>query len=144
MPGAVKAVTKLFSGATAIPTIGSENPCQEQTEVVRAFAFTDDRVMPYCPDDDTEAYMAAGRATIAHCDLLIAVWDGRPPRGRGGTAEVVHLAVAQGTPVIHIPSDGAQAMGLLWSGFDPNVVTRSGDDRGVRQPFEDARAVCVI
>ena len=94
--------------------------------------------LPGDPDDDTEAYMAAGRATIAHCDLLIAVWDGRPPRGRGGTAEVVHLAVAQGTPVIHVPSDGDQPMALLWSGFDPNVVTRSGDDRGVRQPFEDA------
>jgi hypothetical protein len=80
--------------------------------------------------------MAAGRATIAHCDLLIAIWDGRPPRGRGGTAEVVHLAVAQGTPVVHIPADGETATSLLWSGFDPNVVTRSGDDRGVRQPFE--------
>ncbi|MEO5578939.1 MAG: hypothetical protein ABIR25_07820, partial [Sphingomicrobium sp.] len=92
--------------------------------------------LPGDPDDDAEAYMSAGRATIAHCDLLIAVWDGRPPRGRGGTAEVVHLAVAQGTPVIHIPADGEHAMTLLWSGFDPNVVTRSGDDRGVRQPFE--------
>ena len=92
--------------------------------------------LPGDPDDDAEAYMAAGRATIAHCDVLIAVWDGRPPRGRGGTAEVVHLAVAQGTPVIHIPADGEHAMTLLWSGFDPNVVTRSGDDRGVRQPFE--------
>ncbi len=92
--------------------------------------------LPGDPDDDAEAYMAAGRATIAHCDVLIAVWDGRPPRGRGGTAEVVHMAVAQGTPVIHIPADGEHPMGLLWSGFDPNVVTRSGDDRGVRQPFE--------
>ena len=40
--------------------------------------------------------MAAARATVAHCDMLIAVWDGRPPRGRGGTAEVVDLAVAAG------------------------------------------------
>ena len=66
--------------------------------------------LPGDPDDDTEAYLGAGRATIAHCDLLIAVWDGRPPRGRGGTAEVVHLAVAQGTPVIHVPSDGERPM----------------------------------
>lgn len=94
--------------------------------------------LPGDPSDDTEAYMNAGRATIAHCDLLIAVWDGRPPRGRGGTAEVVHLAVAQGIPVIHVPSDGEAPMGLLWSGFDPNVVTRNGDDRGVKQPFDSA------
>jgi hypothetical protein len=92
--------------------------------------------LPGDPDDSAEAYLAAGRATIAHCDLLIAVWDGLPPRGRGGTAEVVHLAVAQGTPVIHIPADGEKPIALLWSGFDPNVVTRGGDDRGVRQPFE--------
>jgi len=92
--------------------------------------------LPGDPDDDAEAYMAAGRATIAHCDVLIAVWDGRPPRGRGGTAEVVHQAVAQGTPVIHIPADGETPPALLWSGFDPNVVTRGGHDRGVRQPFE--------
>ncbi len=92
--------------------------------------------LPGDPDDDAEAYMAAGRATIAHCDVLIAIWDGKPPRGRGGTAEVVHLAVAQGTPVIHIPADGETPIALLWSGFDPNVVTRGGHDRGVRQPFE--------
>ncbi len=41
-----------------------------------------------------DAYVMTGRATVAHCDLLIAVWDGLPPRGRGGTAEVVELAVA--------------------------------------------------
>ena len=96
--------------------------------------------LPGDPDDAAEAYMAAGGATIAHCDLLIAIWDGQPPRGRGGTAEVVHLAVAQGTPVIHIPADGETPIALLWSGFDPNVVTRGGYDRGVRQPFEPRAA----
>ena len=28
-----------------------------------------------------------------------------PPRGRGGTAEVVELAITRGTPVIHVPVD---------------------------------------
>ncbi|QNP44066.1 hypothetical protein H9L15_05765 [Sphingomonas daechungensis] len=36
-------------------------------------------------DHHLESYVMAGRATVAHCDLLIAVWDGLPPRGRGGT-----------------------------------------------------------
>ncbi|MES2903149.1 MAG: hypothetical protein V4696_03100 [Pseudomonadota bacterium] len=92
--------------------------------------------LPGDPDDDADAYMAVGRATIAHCDVLIAIWDGKPPRGRGGTAEVVHMAVAQGTPVVHIPADGETPIALLWSGFDPNVVTRGGHDRGIRQPFQ--------
>ena len=29
-------------------------------------------------------YVMAGRATVAHCDILLAVWDGLPARGRGG------------------------------------------------------------
>ena len=46
-----------------------------------------------------------GRATVAHCDMLIAVWDGLPPRGRGGTGEVVQLALTRGTAIIHVPLD---------------------------------------
>ena len=43
-----------------------------------------------------DAYVMAGRATVAHCDLLIAVWDGLPPRGRGGTAEIVAAGARPG------------------------------------------------
>jgi hypothetical protein len=39
--------------------------------------------------DQPEGYAMAGRATVAHCDLLIALWDGLKARGRGGTGEVV-------------------------------------------------------
>ncbi|MEE6178711.1 hypothetical protein [Mycobacterium sp. 050134] len=35
------------------------------------------------------AYEAAGRWIAEHSDLLIAVWDGEPARGRGGTADAV-------------------------------------------------------
>ena len=58
---------------------------------------------------ELDAYVMTGRATVAHCDLLIAVWDGRPPRGRGGTGEVVQLAITRGTAVIHLPPDPAAA-----------------------------------
>ena len=34
-----------------------------------------------------DAYVMAGRATVAHCDVLIAVWDGLPQRGRGQQRE---------------------------------------------------------
>ena len=69
------------------------------------------------------AYVMAGRATIAHCDLLIAIWDGELPRGRGGTGEVVQIALLEGTPIFHLPIDPAQPARLLWSGFDPHVCT---------------------
>jgi len=69
------------------------------------------------------AYVMAGRATIAHCDLLIAIWDGELPRGRGGTGEVVQIALIEGTPILHVPIDPGQPARLLWSGFDPHVCT---------------------
>ncbi|MGW0423112.1 hypothetical protein [Streptomyces sp. NPDC003015] len=46
-----------------------------------------------------EAYFAAGRWIVDHCDRLIAVWDGRPARGRGGTGDVVAYARRTGVPV---------------------------------------------
>jgi hypothetical protein len=39
-----------------------------------------------------EAYEAAGRWIVDNVDHLIAVWDGRPSRGRGGTAQIVAYA----------------------------------------------------
>ena len=69
------------------------------------------------------AYVMAGRATIAHCDLLIAIWDGELPRGRGGTGEVVQIALLEGTPILHVPIDPKQPPRLLWSGLDPHVCT---------------------
>jgi hypothetical protein len=82
-----------------------------------------------------EAYVMAGRATVAHSDLLIAVWDGLPPRGRGGTGEVVELAVARGTPVIHVPVDEKSEITIRWSAFDPAVVTRRCEPSAAR-PFD--------
>lgn len=35
------------------------------------------------------AFDAAGQYVADHCDLLVAVWDGRPADGLGGTADAV-------------------------------------------------------
>jgi hypothetical protein len=84
---------------------------------------------------ELDAYVMAGRATVAHCDLLVAIWDGLLPRGRGGTGEVVDLAVAHGTPVLHVPVDSSQSPRLLWSAFDPIVVTARAEPTAER-PFD--------
>ncbi|MFE2422796.1 hypothetical protein [Streptomyces hokutonensis] len=55
-----------------------------------------------------EAYFAAGRWIVDHCDLLIAVWDGRPARGRGGTGDVVDYAERTGVPVTVVWPPGAR------------------------------------
>jgi hypothetical protein len=97
--------------------------------------------LPGDPNDRLEAYVMAGRGTVAHCDILVAVWDGLPPRGRGGTAEVVELAIHRGTAIVHIPVDAAEPH-ILWSAFDPNVLTRSRHDANVsRQLDEDNLAL---
>jgi hypothetical protein len=46
-----------------------------------------------------EAYYAAGRWIVDHADRLVAVWDGRPARGLGGTGDVVAYARRTGVPV---------------------------------------------
>ena len=81
---------------------------------------------------EPEAYAMAGRATVAHCDLLIAVWDGLKARGRGGTAEVVELAIAHGTPIAHLSPEADQPARLLWAAFDPVVDTKGVDPMAER------------
>ncbi|HVF38211.1 MAG TPA: hypothetical protein VNA29_09760, partial [Sphingomicrobium sp.] len=84
--------------------------------------------LPGDPTRPIDAYVMAGRATVAHSDLLIAVWDGDVPRGRGGTGEIVELAMARGTPIIHIPTDSGRPITLMWSAYDPAVLTMHSDD----------------
>lgn len=51
-------------------------------------------------DEPNEAaYDAAGRTVVDHSDVLLAVWDGKPSRGRGGTADAVNYARAAQVPV---------------------------------------------
>jgi hypothetical protein len=53
-----------------------------------------------------EAYEWAGQQVVDRCDALIAVWDGKPPRGRGGTAEIVRYARDCGVPLAVVSTKG--------------------------------------
>ena len=91
--------------------------------------------LPGAEGRELDAYVMTGRATVAHCDILIAVWDGLPPRGRGGTGEVVQLALTRGTAIAHLPLDPDAPPRLLWSAFDPTVVTLA-DEPEVERPAD--------
>lgn len=52
-------------------------------------------VLPY-PSPTEEAFMAAGREVVERCEVFLAVWDGGPSAGLGGTADVVHYAQTLG------------------------------------------------
>ena len=54
------------------------------------------------PGADEDAYLAAGRRVVELSDVMIAVWDAKPAKGKGGTADIVAFAVASGVPVVHI------------------------------------------
>ncbi len=58
-------------------------------------------VVPPDPGDPSReaAYARAGSAVLETCDVLLALWDGAPAHGRGGTAEVVAEARLTGRRV---------------------------------------------
>lgn len=51
---------------------------------------------------DEDAYLAAGRRVVELSDAMIAVWDAKPAKGKGGTADIVAYAIASSVPVVHI------------------------------------------
>lgn len=55
-----------------------------------------------------DAYLDCGMETVNGADVLLAVWDGEPARGKGGTADVVDYARSLGKPVIVIDTNSLQ------------------------------------
>jgi len=82
------------------------------------------------PERD-EQYRAAGQFIVRHCQILIAIWDGKSERGTGGTAEVVQeqlqglrasrqiIEPPEGFPVWRIPANRAGEPPLSESSDEP-------------------------
>lgn len=51
-----------------------------------------------------QAYANVGRFVVDHCFALVAIWDGRPERGKGGTAAVIKYAREKHCPIFIIDS----------------------------------------
>jgi len=60
------------------------------------------------PHSTDEAYYAAGAYIADHCDRLLAVWDGLPAGGLGGTGDIVTYARSLGRPVTVIWREGVE------------------------------------
>jgi hypothetical protein len=54
------------------------------------------------PGSEEDAYLAAGKRVVDASDIVFAVWNGRPAKGKGGTADVVAYARQRGRPLLHI------------------------------------------
>jgi hypothetical protein len=89
----------------------------------------------------TAAYEAVGRLVLEQSDVLLALWDGDPNRGRGGTSRVVADAVARHIPVIHINTHSELPTQLLWTGLSDaeieqpsvEIVPRAAADAAIAQ-----------
>jgi hypothetical protein len=49
-----------------------------------------------------QGYFRAGKVMVDRIDYLVAVWDGRPAAGVGGTGDVVAYAQSKKRPILHI------------------------------------------
>ena len=86
------------------PDAFSEPAALQEYKSLLALAASTEQ-LPYAAPSE-EAYAQAGYRVVDLCDLLVAVWDGAPARGKGGTGEVVQYARQQGKPVTVVWPDG--------------------------------------
>ncbi len=72
----------------------------DSREAFRGLLVRADRV-DVSPTSD-QPYFEQGKRLVERSQMLLAIWDGEPARGPGGTGEVVVLAGEAGVPVIWI------------------------------------------
>jgi putative Ca2+/H+ antiporter (TMEM165/GDT1 family) len=53
-----------------------------------------------------DAYEGVGRYVVDRCDVLLALWDGQPSAGQGGTAEIIAYAEKNHVPLLWINTGG--------------------------------------
>jgi hypothetical protein len=108
---------------------------------LRTRRIRDDRHSPEAQAElRRDAYAEVGRYVVDHCDVLIAIWDGQPSRGRGGTAEIVQYAKEQRRPILRVWEGSFE----VWNRDQNNGLDASAldaIDRFNRQPITpDQRA----
>lgn len=90
--------------------------------------------LPGQRSDIESAYFVVGATLVRTADVLIAIWDGEPGRGPGGTANVVELALNSSTPVIHLQIDHASDIVRMRALIDGDATVPFGasvDDSSV-------------
>ncbi len=76
------------------------------------------------------AYEAVGHFVVRNSDILIAIWDGEPAAGRGGTQEIVHYAAKVGVPIwwIHATANIAPVwIADIQDLRDPSAAPKAAD-----------------
>ncbi len=78
-------------------------------EEFHSFLAKADKIIPP-PKVDTrdEAYVTTGRYILDHCDVILAIWDGKEAQGMGGTGELVTEARRRKLPVAWVHAGNRQ------------------------------------
>lgn len=90
-------------------------------------------------DDENHEYWRArryatlGQMLVRQADLLLAVWNGDPPEGRGGTAEVVAEARYAGVPILWIHPETLKERSFVPEARGPRQIA-------IGQPYEVSTA----
>jgi len=81
---------------------------------------------------ENESYERVGRMVVEQSDLVIAIWDGEPAAGRGGTTQIVEEALARRTPVVWLNASEPK---------DPCILR--SDKAGKRQtrPLDELKSI---
>ena len=69
--------------------------------------------------DREDSYLDCGIETVNGADVLIALWNGDPARGKGGTADVVQYAQSIGKPLMIIDGTTHEVRRENWIHFQP-------------------------
>jgi hypothetical protein len=92
-------------------------------EVVEKTLGTADHVRVVDENGDRkDAYLDCGIETVNGSDVLLALWDGKPARGRGGTADVVQYAQSIGKPVLIVDPDTHEFRRENWHKLEPDDI----------------------
>lgn len=93
-----------------------------------------------------EAYLDCGIETVNASDVLIALWDGEPARGRGGTAEMVRYARELGKPLLVIDPESGDVRRENFQNLQPSdreleFLNALPDAAAAPAPADGARAL---
>jgi hypothetical protein len=96
------------------------------------------------PGVSAQAYRRAGHALLDEADVLLAVWDGQPAQGVGGTAEIVNEACRRCIPVIHVSTQPQTTPVLIWQRQGRVARGRSAYEMAPSRPCGPAQVASVI
>ncbi len=100
--------------------------------------------LPGRPGFAAQAYRRAGHALLDESDVLLAVWDGQPAQGAGGTAEVVNEACRRRMPVIHVSTHPRTPPVLVWQRQGSATRGRSAYEAAPSRPCGPAQVAAMV